>query len=142
MSFRINVTRGISLLIFAVCVIYLLKACQLHFGTFHKPGVGFLPVLSGAAAALLSLYHLVQSFREEFADQAVNWRKIGVFGLSLTVYALVVDAVGYAVATAGLLLVLIKLFGGAGWLRPVIVAVLAAYGSFFIFSELLAVPLP
>lgn len=142
MKLRLNVTQGVSGLIFVVCVIYLIKAFQLKFGTFRSPGVGFLPVISGVGATLLSLYHLIASFRNQIESEAINWRKIGIFGLSLTLYALTIEAIGYAIATLALLFVLIKLFGGSGWVRPIAIAVLVSCGSYYIFSELLAIPLP
>lgn len=142
MKLRLNVTQGVSGLIFVVCVIYLIKAFQLKFGTFRSPGVGFLPVVSGVGATILSLYHLIASFRNQIESEAINWHKIGIFGLSLLLYSLIIEAVGYAIATLALLLILIKLFGGSGWVRPAVISVSVAYGSYYIFSELLAVPLP
>jgi len=57
-------------------------------------------------------------------------------------YVLVLDMVGYLIATAGMFLILLRWVGRQGWVTTLITAAVAAGGSYVLFARWLMISLP
>ncbi len=141
---RIDAKTIFSACILLVSVIYLYDAKDLVLGTMKRPGVGFLPIVSGTLLAFFSLFELIRSYLNKNGSSQINikWAKIALFLAGVILYALVLKLIGYTVATFGLLLFLTKLFGAKSWVKPLIFSMALSLGSYYLFAELLLVPLP
>ena len=128
-------------------VFVMYSSCRFGLGSFRSPGPGLMPFLLGALLCSVSLYFLATSFfwknakkgaesetNEEGQSQA-DIRKIILVVASLIVYALVLEKLGYVVAT---LFLLFGLFWAAGTTR--LVAAISSMGTvlltYFFFSHL------
>jgi hypothetical protein len=129
---------GGAFLVLAFLVMY--GASRLPLGGPSNPGPGFFPFWCGALLALLSLWLIVG---RATADTVRNpppgaaLRLLAAFG----VYAATLDILGYMVATAGLLVVILR----ETRQPPALVLVLAAavpIATYTVFAKALGVDLP
>jgi putative tricarboxylic transport membrane protein len=116
----------------------------LPYGTVRNPGPAFFPWWTSLALVLLSAVLLVQAARggaEPRADEG-RWVRVAALLGALAVYALVLEPVGYPIATFLLVLFMLRVIDPAGWPLALTTAVLAAGGTYLVFAVWLAVPLP
>lgn len=141
---KINGKLIVTACILLTSLVYLFAAKDLVLGTMKRPGVGFLPVLAGALLACFSLIELIKSSlnQKDLPKISVNWIKITAFFFGATLYTAVLNFIGYELATFGLLIFLTKLYGAKSWVKPIVFAALLSWGSYYVFAELLLVPLP
>jgi putative tricarboxylic transport membrane protein len=120
------------------------EASKLPFGTVRNPGPGFVPWWLGLVLLFLGAVLLVQALRAREragGGEARPW-KIALLLAALAVYVLVLDAVGYAIATFLLVVFMLRALEPHRWPVALAVAVLAAGGSYVLFAVWLGVPLP
>lgn len=119
-------------------------ASKLPFGDVHNPGPGFFPWWLGLVLLLLGAILLVQAVKASAGAAGDGGRPLRVFVLLavLGLYVVVLEPVGYPLAT--FLLVLFMLLGleRHRWPLALAVSVLAAGGSYVLFAVWLGVPLP
>lgn len=122
----------------------IIGAVRLQIGTPREPQPGFFPFLAGVGLAILSGLLIVQDLRgrssagEPFADL----RRPLLAVLALIAFVVLLDPIGYVLATAALATALLLVLGGRlGWGTATLIIVLAA-GSYGLFDRLLNVPLP
>ena len=133
------------LLVFAV-VAAVESVRLLPLGVLRNPGPGFYPWWVSLTLCALALVLLAQSLRARRAPSPAGGRGqglkvIGVLAV-LAVYALVLDAVGYPLATFAVVLFMLRVTEPHRWPVALGIAVLAAGGSYVLFAVWLAVPLP
>lgn len=143
LSLRLVFTLGCLL----VGVAYLYAASGFSIGVMKRPGVGFVPMLIGTVAVLFSVIELAKCLISLRADgesplTSGQWLKLLAFFAIAAMYVGIVFFVGYLVATFVMLILLTKIFGEKSWVKPLIFAALLAYGSHYLFTDLLLVPLP
>jgi hypothetical protein len=118
----------------------------LPYGAVRNPGPAFFPWWTSLTLALLSATLLVQSLagRSERASTAEAPRGIKVAGVlaALAVYALVLEAVGYPVATFLLVLFMLRVTDPDRWPVALVTALVASGGTYLVFKVWLSVPLP
>jgi putative tricarboxylic transport membrane protein len=126
---------GVSLLIMVL-------SYKLGIGELRKPGPGLMPFISGLLLLPFSLYLLVTSFNwrgetVEKKDNRTNLKKIGIVIVSMFVYALLMEKLGYLIATP---LLLVILFGCHGfkkrWKVVLLISILTVLVTYFVFSYL------
>jgi len=131
--------------VLGICIC--IGSVQLRLGSFHAPGPGFLPFLSGAA---LGIFGLVLLFSTTFAkpkgeEEAKsekslvkwNWKKFLnplLILLALLVYILLLEPLGFLVTTFIYLLFLFKLSEPGKWLMPLALSIIVTALSYLIFS--------
>lgn len=125
-------------------IIYLFEARQLTFGSLGSPKSGFLPMLAGAVAFLLSLAILIHQLRstEKATQEPVDWTKFIFVIIGLLFYVTILTNIGYFAATLILLLYLFKVADTAGWLAPLLLATTSSIAFYLLFARYLAIPLP
>jgi hypothetical protein len=143
LSLRLIFTLGCLL----VGIAYLYAASGFSVGQMRRPGVGFVPLLIGSVAVLFSLLELgkcVLSLKTGVEEPltGAQWLKILAFFAVAAMYVGIVFVAGYLIATFAMLILLTKLFGEKTWVKPLIFSALLAYGSHYLFTDLLLVPLP
>ncbi len=128
-----------------VCV----KAFGMDIGTFHLPGPGFLPFWSGVIFGLFSILLVVTSLLKKSGEGKVkhlwkgrNWSKVIIVLTSLFIYAVLLQRLGYLLATFGLMTLMFGMMGkGKLWIR-VVSAAFTAFATYIVFYRWLGVQLP
>jgi putative tricarboxylic transport membrane protein len=131
-------------LLIGLCIIGFSSIIEV--GSFENPAPGLFPLLSGIGLVVLSLILLIQSVKIPETD-IFNLCKEGyfrVFGLpiAMIVYAIVVDFLGFIIATTLLLFYFMKLVSKYSLQRSFAYALLISVTSYVIFNILLEVGLP
>lgn len=129
---------------FLLSVVYLFLGRKFNLGTLKRPGVGFLPMISGSILLIFSLFQTIKEMRSqaEAKKLEIRWPKIVIFFALVSVYALLLKPLGYTIATFFLLFLCAKLYGARSWIKPVIFGFLFALISYYLFVVLLHVQLP
>jgi len=130
----------------AVGILVCYGATRLGLGSVTEPGAGFIFFWSGLILVLLSLIVLADSVRgAEDAVQGMgemNWAKIALVLLSLLLYALFLERLGFVLTTFVVLSFLLGWIEGTNWGRSLAVASAAALACFAIFELWLKIRLP
>jgi putative tricarboxylic transport membrane protein len=135
---------AIVLLVFGLLALE--EARKLRFGSIARPGPGFFPVVLGAAFSLVCLALAVNAFRAPEAGGApsarLGWPKIAATMAALCVYALVLERVGFVLATFALLLFFFKALEGQRWLVALAGSLATSVVTYLVFKVWLQVQLP
>jgi putative tricarboxylic transport membrane protein len=123
-----------------------LEAWRLGFGSFVRPGPGFVPFLAGAVMGGLAVIALIQSILERSAAERVfdgrELRRVLLMIAALIVYVLLWNFLGFVVATFLLLLFLYRVVEPLRWRTVFIAAALTLTAVYLLFSTLLGARLP
>ena len=145
---RTKLTAGAASALFwvGVGILVCYGATRLGLGSVTEPGAGFIFFWSGLILVLLSLIVLADSVRgAEDAVQGMgemNWAKIALVLLSLLLYALFLERLGFVLTTFVVLSFLLGWIEGTNWGRSLAVASAAALACFAIFELWLKIRLP
>jgi putative tricarboxylic transport membrane protein len=144
---RADRISGIFWLCFAVLAVIL--SYHLGLGTLHKPGPGFLFFWVNIALGIMSLIVLIRAWvgkKEEgpqpaiFGDQNVS--KIVFVLISLFLYAILMEPVGFIPVTLLFFIFILKIIEKKGWFYTVFVGVVVTVISYLIFETWLQSQLP
>jgi len=124
----------------ALCI----GSIQIRLGSFHRPGPGFMPFLSGSSMMLFGAILMASTLRRANSERGETkneklWTKENWMGFSLTLlalfgYALLMDSLGFYTTTFLFLFFLFKLTEPKKWLMPLFLAGASAVLSYLIFS--------
>ncbi|MBI4241014.1 MAG: tripartite tricarboxylate transporter TctB family protein [Candidatus Rokubacteria bacterium] len=135
-----------ALAFLAGSILFLVQAARIPLGSTEQPGPGLFPVLVGAFLLAVGVAFLLQCLREGRAAVALPAagarRRVGVVGVALSAFCLLLPWVGYTVTALGLVIVLLRVFGMARWTLTAAVAIVATAASYYLFAVILGVPLP
>ena len=143
--------RLLALAVLAASVVYMTQAWALPIGGAARPGPGFYPLAVGAFGAVVAIAWAAVAMRGRAAalapaegppaDAPVGRRRAGIAAGLLVGFCLLLPWTGYPVVA--FLFVALLLRGlGSGWAAALTIAALSAIGSFYLFGEILGVPLP
>ena len=122
------------------------EAWRLGFGSFVRPGPGFVPFLAGAVMGGLAVIALIQSILERSAAERVfdgrELRRVLLMIVALIVYVLLWNFLGFVAATFLLLLFLYRVGEPLRWRTVFIAAALTLAATYLLFSTLLGARLP
>lgn len=139
--------KAVNLFLLALSVFYLsYSLTHYKLGTARMPKEGFLPMLLGVGAVLLSAYLTAQAFANrgdaQNAKFPISWlRFAGLTGISLF-YALTLTKIGYLIDTFAFLFVVLKLARVDGWVKPLVISALTSVVFYVVFKVALGVMLP
>ena len=130
----------------AICVL----AWKTRVGSFHQPGPGFVALFVGFFLVGASLVMGLSAFRPEEGEQTdvwagfqgISWFRLWYTVLLLFAYALVINALGYVVAT---FLLMWGLFAGGEkkrWAFGLLASVITTAASYLVFETCLGCQLP
>jgi putative tricarboxylic transport membrane protein len=138
--------RGAAAVLLVFGLVAFEEATRLRFGSIARPGPGFVPLVLAAAFSLVCVALLVSGRRAPDAgapDVArLGWPKIVATMAALFVYALVLEPVGFVVATFLLLLFFFRALERQRWLAALAGALLTALVTYLVFKVWLNVQLP
>lgn len=134
---------GMVLFLFALAIGW--EARLLPFGTINAPDSGFFPLSLAVALALLSGMVVLNTWLPETAAAAMpSWRGAGrvmVAVATLVTYVAVINWLGYLLATALVMLLLLRGVERVRWGVSLAVTVVSVVVSYLLFRRL-GVPLP
>lgn len=138
---------GVFWLLFAIFVS--IESKHLGLGTLHKPGPGFLFFWTGIALGIMSLVILIRAWvsirRRELKESIFgkqNILKIILVLISLFLYALIMETVGFILVTLLLFIFLLGIIEKKRWFFTVFVSVVVTAFSYWIFEVWLKSQLP
>ena len=121
---------------------------RLGFGSFGRPGPGFLPFLAGICVAGLALIGLFQTAARKSATsagggfRAADILRIGLVTAVLFVYVVLWDFIGFLSSTFLLLFFLFRCVEPLRWRTVFVAASLTLVFTYILFSVLLGARLP
>lgn len=124
------------------------EAGRLGFGTFGRPGPGFLPFLAGTCLAVLAVAGLVQTLVQKPAAEAgsdfkaKDVSRIGIVTALLFLYVVLWDVIGFLVSSFLLLLFLFRCVEPLNWRKVFVASGLTLAFTYILFSVLLGARLP
>ena len=137
-------------LIFSALVSY--ESHKLGLGTLHQPGPGFVFFWTGIVTAILSLVVLLMSFRKrspEGAQEPIFGKggkghvtKIVLVLISLFLYALFMERLGFLVVTLLFFIFLLGVVEKKRWFFAVLVSLIVTAVSYLVFETGLQSQLP
>jgi putative tricarboxylic transport membrane protein len=115
----------------------------LGLGKFSNPGAGLLPFLLGLIFLILSSVRLFMIVRSEEAVEAQEegkakteyWR-IAMIVVALLIWALVIESLGFLVATFILMTLLYRAAGYAKWYMAILWGLVTVLATYFVFTYL------
>ena len=137
--------RVAQLVLLAVAAYAGFSARGLGIWTPEGPGPGFFPLVLAVGLALLSVAWLVQTRHQVPAEEAEGHtlsRAAVVTFASLLVVAATLDYLGFQLVMTLFLVFHLRFRGRRRWLTSVVIALVAAVGTFHVFNDFLLVPLP
>ncbi len=144
---RADRISGAFWLCFSVLVI--IESYRLGLGTLHQPGPGFLFFWVNIALGIMSLIVLIRACagkKDEDRDSALfggqNTLKIILVLISLFLYAIFMESLGFVVVTLLLFVFLLGLIEKKRWLFTLSVSVAVTAISYLIFEIWLKTMLP
>ena len=119
-------------------------------GQWRAPGPGFLPAVFGGIMSGLSIVLLIMTMLTKMAPQEqisfwkekTSWRKVSFSLLSLILYMVLLNYLGYLLTSYLLMNYLIRFIGKKGWVLSIVVALLISGISYLVFQVWLDIPLP
>lgn len=137
----------VNLGLFLLSVFYLgYSLSHYQLGTVRMPKEGFMPMLVGVAATLISAFLTVQAFLNKGDAQNVkfeiSWKRFFLLVVISVAYALLMSVIGYTVSTFLFLLAVLKIVNVKGWIKPLLISGIAAVAFWLIFKIALGVMLP
>ena len=144
---RANRMSGIFWLIFAGIVS--IESYRLGLGTLHKPGPGFLFFWASIALGIMFLVVLIQAWikkkpeeHEESIFGKQNTLKIILVLISLFLYAILMEMLGFILVTLLLFIFLLGVIEKKRWFFTLFVSILVTVIAFLIFEIWLKSQLP
>jgi putative tricarboxylic transport membrane protein len=133
---------GSVLVIFSLLVIW--QSRFLPLGTFRQPGPAYIPVLLASLLLIFGVI-LVATGGRAPALSTIRWNEwrqaLAIF-LACILAVFGIERLGYRLTVLLMLGFLLKLVERRGWALSAILALVLAFGSFYLFHTLLRVPLP
>lgn len=138
--------RGVALAFATASAVYLALSFGFPFGSLARPGAGFFPVGVGIFLCASALTVVVAGFRRTPAAGAPVTReartRVATTGAALAGFCVLVPWLGYPVCAFLFVALVLRRLGGGRWSSVVAIALLSAGLSYYLFAQLLAVPLP
>lgn len=137
-----------SLFWLGVSIFVCIEAVESEIGTFHTPGPGFLPFLSGLFLGILAMILFIratlQKGRPKIADlwKDLQWSKLIWVSFSLFLFCLLLPILGYLITTFGLMVFLLCMIEQKRVWAQGVSALLIALVSYIVFYILLDVRFP
>lgn len=131
----------------AVCI----HAYELGLGGFHNPGPGFLFFWSGGGLGVLSIMILLPTMKkseeaskenQENIFENVKWIKIVSVLVSLVIYGLILERLGFLFSSIFLIAFLLQSIEAKKWYIVVFVSIASAFLSYALFELCLHARLP
>jgi putative tricarboxylic transport membrane protein len=138
---------GLLWLVFGVIVS--IESRRMGLGTLHRPGPGFLFFWVGISLSVLSLVILIQAWLAQkvvgtggFSFGKKNITKIFLVLISLFLYALLMEGLGFVVVTLLLFMFLLGIVEKKGWGVTILTSLAVTGAAYLLFEIALKSQLP
>jgi putative tricarboxylic transport membrane protein len=138
---------GLFWLVFSMFVSY--ESYKLGLGTLHQPGPGFLFFWTSIVTAILSVTVVVISLRRRPSEEAQrptfgrkNVTKIALVLISLLLYALLMEWLGFLIVTLVFFIFLLVAIEKKRWSFAALVSLIVTAVSYLVFEKALQSQLP
>ncbi len=124
------------------------QAYRLPLGSLKNPGAGLFPFWISLILCGLGVLSLMNLIVDRGRVKPVSWpmppawKRIGFGLLFFTVYALILEPLGYVFSTILLMLLFSKIIFQKSWLQSALLGFLAVLASYSLFVWLLGMRLP
>jgi putative tricarboxylic transport membrane protein len=141
---------GLALLAGSVAVLVAVTAIPGR-GGYAASGPRFVPLVVALGLFVLSALFLARTFvrpdvdlaeRSAAEDDATHWATPVLLVAGLVAYALLLEPLGYPVATLIFFVLAARLLGSRSMLRDAVIGLLLGFGLFTAFTQYLGVALP
>ena len=126
---------------FGLSVLILWESLRLGLGTATEPGPGFLPFCVGAILSVLSLV-FVYTGRKVRKSLPPYSRTVIIALVSVFAYSLVLDSLGFIIATFVFLAILFHLGEPRRWWVTLAMSAFVTFAGYFFFGKVLQVFFP
>ena len=126
-----------------LAIVALIEAAPLPYGTVRAPDAGFFP----KTLAVLLLFFSLGIFFNSFLSKAHSLQftsrswQVAIAATAFIAYAVVLQKVGFVIATVALMLLVMRGLGGMSWKQSLLITVPSVILSYIAFVQL-GVPLP
>ena len=140
-----------SLIWFVGSILIILGSLAYPFGSWDRPGPGFLPLLCGSIIGALSLVIFIQASlrdkgktkrEEDGSFFTARWTKLVTALILLLAYAFFFETFGFLTMTFVFMILVLKLVEPTKWRVALIVSVLTTTICYFLFEKWLKIPMP
>jgi putative tricarboxylic transport membrane protein len=138
---------GVFWLVFGLFIC--IESYRLGLGTLHKPGPGFLYFWTSIFLIILSIVVLIQTWRSMGTGEPgasifgkENLQKIVLVLISLFLYAIFMETVGFIPITLLLFVYLLGIIEKKRWFYTILVSVAVTVAAYLIFETWLQSQLP
>jgi hypothetical protein len=134
---------GSGLFFFGLSLLIIVESLRMGTGTMKEPGPGFLSLCAGLILAVFSLVLVIRGWKTgEDAPRVKHSRRTVIALFSLFVYSLIMETIGFAVATFLLVAVLFHLAERRPWWVLLGMSVLVTVVAYVVFGVMLKVYFP
>ena len=124
---------------------------RMPIGTFRMAGTGMFPLFLGILLMFLSCLLLLKLFyqgkkttvrRDSVAEVRGSPVQLALFFGTMALATAFFDQLGYPLASFLLLVVLLRTLGMKQWILNILLSLMTAVASYFLFVQWLKIPLP
>ena len=133
---------AVSLFIFGSGYLALTFLIPEPSGGYAAIGPRAFPIMIGLALIGCSIWIGVGPSRSQAKKTPVDWWLFSLSALTFLAYILLLEPLGYLLATVALIALESRLLGSRNWLHNLIVSCVITASVYGIFSFLLEIPLP
>jgi putative tricarboxylic transport membrane protein len=135
----------------ALAIFVLNDSRDLGLGTLRQPGAGLFPLLTGVLLAIFAILLLGEAVSKKSAvgaqkarvwDRDIRYLTLGIVLISLVLYVVLLDVLGFVVATFLFLLIIFKRVEPQAWTTALVASALAVFASYVVFEWFLESQLP
>ncbi len=146
---RDEVLPGIVIFLFGAAVALL--SLTMNLGTFRMAGTGMFPLCLGILLMILSGLFILRIFfqskgrqgkKETSVESSESSRQMILFLGAMALGTLFFNRLGYPLTSFLLMLALLRILGIKRWGQNVLISVVTAVGSYFLFVKWLDIPMP
>jgi len=144
MRLRMARDRISGIVLFLVALLVVWESRGLPLGTLQHPGPGFVPILLAAGLGIAGLVVLVQGGKSPSIRSIrwPEWKHASVVLSACVFMPLALETLGYRLTVALLLAFLLGVIERRGIALTAAIALGAAWGTYWLFNDILLVLLP
>ena len=143
---HLDLQSGIFFLVLSIVIAF--ESLRIGIGEWHVPGPGLIPFWAAVIQTCLSVLLILVALHEKPVVSGKNWygkvlwQRWGITLASMITYTVLLETLGFIVCTFILINVLILTTDRRPWKLALVVAGIAALGSYFVFQVWLKAQLP
>jgi len=141
----------VGIVIFAFGGITALLSLRMPIGTFRMAGTGMFPLFLGILLMILSAAFILKIFfqskegqikKEASIESSESPIQLILFLGAMVLATAFFNQLGYPLTSFLLMVALLRILGIKRWGQNILISVVTAVGSYFLFVKWLAIPMP